>query len=266
MNWEEWSSYIPSLTTIRSVAIAIVIFAAGWLLSKWVHRLMLKAMRLRKLDEALVRFLAGILQYTVLAAALIAALGSVGVQTTSLVAIFASAGLAVGLALQGSLANFASGVMILLFRPFIIDDRVEISGHDGFVKDVGLFATTLVTLDNHVIIIPNSEITGSSIVNYTRKGVIRGCVDVGVAYGSDVAQAIAVLEKAAASVALTLDDPAPAIHFDGLGASSLDFKVFAWCQAIDLIPMTHQLRTAVYNALAEADIEIPFTQVVVHKA
>ncbi len=261
--WERLQPYLPIL---RELAIAILIFIVGWILSKWVNRLTLKALRLRKLDEALIRFMAGIFQYTVLAAAVIAALGAVGVETTSLVAVLASAGLAVGLALQGSLANFSSGVMILFFRPFTIDDRVTVSDHTGFVKDIGLFATTLLTLDNHTIIVPNSEITSNAVVNYTRKGVIRGRVDVGVAYGTQVAPVIEALLKAARHTEMVLKDPEPDIRFDGLGASSLDFQVYAWCDADDLIPMTHHLRTSVYNALNEAGFEIPFSQIVVHQA
>ena len=136
--------------------------------SKWAHRLARKAVGTRKLDEALGRFVAAIVQYTVLAATIITALGAVGIQTTSLVAVFASAGLAVGLALQGSLGNFASGVMLLFFRPFNLGDKIPGGGPHRRRRRIGLFATKLLTADNETIIVPNSAVTGGSIVNYTR--------------------------------------------------------------------------------------------------
>lgn len=256
----------PYLPFIVGVAAALVIFVIGWIASKWAHRLALVALRKRSVDEALARFLASIAQYAVLAAAVIAALGEAGVETTSLVAVFASAGLAIGLALQGSLGHFASGVMVLLFRPFTLGDTITASGHFGTVDDIGLFATTLVTLDNEKIIIPNGTVTGASIVNHTTLGTRRGAIDVGVVYGADVARVMQVLEQAAKGCDIVLDDPAPAVAFVGLGASSLDFKVFAWSKSDDYLTMLHDVRKAVYDALNAAGIEIPFSQIVVHQA
>ena len=260
---EKLEPYQPLLVQIGQ---AILIFIVGWIISKWVNRLTLKSCRKSKVDEALARFLASIFQYTVLAAALIAALAYVGIQTTSLIAVFASAGLAVGLALQGSLSNFASGVMILFFRPFSLGDKVTAGGETGKVVDIGLFATILLTPDNNKIIIPNSSVTGNTIVNFTVEGTLRGGVDVGVAYGVEVEKVIPVLDKAARETELVLQDPAPAVAFVSLGASSLDFKVLAWCQSGDFIPMQHNLRCSVYKALNEAGVEIPFNQIVVHQA
>ena len=128
-----------------NVLYAGVILAVGWTASTWTRGLLLRVLRMRKLDEALVRFLASIAQYGVLAAAVIAALEEVGINATSLVAVFGAAGLAIGLALQGSLSNFASGVMILFFRPFDLGDVINAGGHTGKVEDIGLFATTFTT-------------------------------------------------------------------------------------------------------------------------
>lgn len=256
----------PYLPMITGILIALVILITGWILSKWTHRLIVKVFEKRKLDEALGRFLGGIGQYTVLAAAFIAALGAVGVETTSLVAVFASAGLAIGLALQGSLANFASGVMILFFRPFTLNDVINAGGHVGRVDDIGVFATTLVTPDNEKIIVPNGAIMGGSITNYTARGTRRGGIEVGVAYGADAPTVMAILDKAAQRCELVLADPAPAVAFVGLGASSIDFKVLAWAKAGDYFPMLGQVRQAIYEDLNAAGIDIPFQQVVVHQA
>ena len=249
---------------IFRIALAVVIFVVGWILSKWANR----ATRglCRRYDPALSGFLGGMAQWTVLLIAFITAISKVGVQTTSLVAVLASAGLAVGLALQGNLANFASGVMLLIFRPFNLEHRVTAAGETGVVKDIGIFATTLVTPDNVKIILPNSSITSNAILNYTAQGRYRAAIDVGVAYGSNVDQVIEVLTKAASRIEKVLDDPAPSVFFAGLGASSLDFRVLAWCLPPDAIAVQNAVRTAVYDDLNAADIEIPFAQMVLHKA
>lgn len=142
----------------------------GWVASKWAHRLLLKVCLRRKIDEALARFAASIVRYLVLAAAVIAALGKVGIESTSFIAILGAAGLAVGFALQGSLSNFASGVLMLLIRPVDIGQRVTVAGHTGVIEEIGLFATTLSTPDNETIIIPNAKITDDSIINYAKIG------------------------------------------------------------------------------------------------
>lgn len=245
---------------------ALVIFVAGWVASKWANMILVRILRRAEVDEALTRFLASIGQYVVLAATVIIALGTVGIQTTSLVALLASAGLAVGLALQGSLSNFASGVMILFFRPFTLGDRITVGGETGSVRDIGLFATTLLTPENERIIIPNSQVTGGSIKNYTVEGKLRGSIDVGLAYGTDVGEAIRIMMEVCRTEPLALQDPEPAVVFTGFGASSLDFSVRAWANTADVFPMLHSLRIGLYNGLNENDVEIPFNQIVVHQA
>lgn len=245
---------------------AFLILAVGWLASKWVRATLLKVALRRQIDEAVARFLSAIAQYAVLAAAVIAALGRVGIQSTSLVAILGAAGLAVGLALQGSLGNFASGVLMLIFRPIDIGDRVTVADKTGAVKEIGLFATTLETPDNETIIIPNSKITDDCIVNYSRKGLCRANVEIGVAYGTDVHRAMDVIAKACAGADLVVSDPAPDVVFAGFGASSIDFYARPWCKPDDYPAMKHHVRVAIHDALDAAGIEIPFTQIVVHQA
>lgn len=251
---------------IVGAATALVIFVVGWLVSKWVCALCLRAARKSKMDEALARFLSSMAQYAVLAFAVIAALSKVGVQTTSLVALLGAAGLAVGLALQGNLGNFASGVMLLFFRPFTLEDKVRVAGEDGQVKNIGLFATTMRTPSNEEKIVPNSSITSDVIVNYTCQGTLRGGISVGIAYGSDVNRAMQVMTEACKSVGTVLSDPAPSVNFNGFGASSLDFEVRPWSTSDDYLGMLHDVRIALYEALNAAEIEIPFDQIVVHQA
>jgi small conductance mechanosensitive channel len=193
-------------------------------------------------------------------------MGSVGIETTSLVAILGSAAIAIGLALQGTLGHFASGVMLLLFRPFTIGDVITTAGHTGKVDEIGLFATTLVTFDNLRVTIPNGAITGGTIVNMTVLGTRRGEIEVGIAYGEDPNKARELLLGAIGKLDGVLEDPAPNVVFVSLGASSLDLKVYVWCQGADFLDVMHRSRIAVYETLNGADIEIPFNQIVVHNA
>ena len=257
---------LPFAPLIVGIATALVIFVVGWIASKWVYAICLRAARRSKMDEALARFLASLGQYTVLAVAVIAALTKVGVQTTSLVALLGAAGLAVGLALQGNLSNFAAGVMILFFRPFTLEDKVTVASKTGKVRDIGLFATTLITPGNEKIIVPNGAITSDPIVNHTSEGTLRGGIAVGVAYGTDVEAAMRAMLSACESVETVLEDPAPSVNFAGFGASSLDFEVRPWATSADYLVMLHDVRIALYDTLNEAGIEIPFDQIVVHQA
>jgi len=260
---EQLQPYAP---LIVGAATALAIFLIGWIAAKWVYAICLRMARRSQMDEALARFLSSIAQYAVLAFAVIAALSKVGVQTTSLVALLGAAGLAVGLALQGNLSNFAAGVMILFFRPFTLDDKVSVAGKTGKVRNIGLFATTMITPANEKIIVPNGSITSSPIVNHSSEGTLRAGIAVGVAYGTNVEEAIQAMLSACASVELVLEEPAPTVVFTGFGASSIDFEVRPWSTSADYMDMVHAVRMALYKSLDEAGIEIPFDQIVVHKA
>lgn len=247
-------------------ATVIAVFVIGWILSKWVHAIVLKAIRKTQVDEALGRFFASLAQYAVLIMAVTAALGKAGVETTSIAAIIAAAGLAVGLALQGSLGNFASGVLLLIFRPFTIGDRVTAAGHTGRVEDIGLFATTLSTPANERIILPNGTVTDDAITNHTASGKIRATISAGVAYGADIDQVCQILLDSAHAADLVLDDPGPGAAFVDMAASSLNFVVHCWAQPSDFVAMQHNVRREIYNRLNAAGVEIPFDQLVVHRA
>ena len=256
----------PWMPLIIGVASAILIFVIGWIVSRWAAKLTRRLLERREVDSGLSGFLASLAQYLVLGMTLIAALETVGVGTTSLVAVLGSAGIAIGLALQGNLSHFASGVMLLFFRPIKVGDFVTVGGQTGTVEEIGLFATRLHALSNEAIFVANGAVTGGVITNYSANGTRRGAVEVGVAYGADIAEVVKVLEKAARKPSMVLEDPGPTIAFVGLGASSLDFKVMTWCDSPAYLDMLHELRTAVYDELNAAGIEIPFSQIVVHQA
>lgn len=246
---------------------ALVILAVGWLGSRWAYNLIVRVGTARGLDAALMNFLGQIGRYTLLAAAVIAALGTVGIETTSVMAIFASAGLAVGLALQGSLSNFAAGVMILFFRPFNLGDVVQAAGQTGKVHEIGLFATTLMSPANEKIVLGNASVINGVIVNFTGQGRRRATINFGVAYGSDVDRVCEVALAAANGCAAVQQDPAPpAVAFTDMAASSLNFACHVWADVPDFLAAQHQVRRAIYNGLNEAGIEIPFDQIVVHQA
>lgn len=256
----------PYAPLIVGAAKALLIFAVGWVVSKWAAALVARSLKRSKVDQAVARFLGSLAQYVVLAAAIVAALGTVGVQTTSLVAILGAMGLAIGFALQGTLGHFASGVMLLLFRPFTIDDVVTIGGHTGKVTEIGLFATTLVAFDNLRITIPNGTITSGTITNMTVMGTRRIEIEIGIGYDEDPEAATEVILAAAREVEGALDDPEPAVIVAGFGASSVNLKAWVWAKTADFGPVANRSKIAIFKALGRAGIEIPFDQLVVHKA
>ncbi len=245
---------------------ALLIFGVGWWLSNQAYKLTLHAVERRNLDRALGRFLAAVLQWTVLAATAVSALQAFGVEATSLLAVLASAGVAIGLALQGSLSHFASGVLLLVFRPFTIGDYVTVAGTSGTVDEIGLFATTLITPDLQKVTVPNSTITGAVIVNSTTIGRRRADVVVNVAYGADPEKVRTVLREAVERIPEVHDDPPVSVVFAAMGASALDFKIMAFCSTPDFLGVLAAIRTVTYEALSAEGIEIPFDQIVVHQA
>ncbi len=256
----------PYMPLIVGAVTALVIFLVGWIAAGWVHGLVVRMLRRRSIDEAVVRFLASLAQWLVIAAAVIAALARVGLETTSLVALLGTAGLAIGLALQGNLAHFASGVMLLLFRPIAIGDVVEIGGKIGAVEEIGLFGTTLVNVDNHKIIIPNGAVTGGPLTNFTALGKPRATIKVTLPHGTDVAQVVGILESSAAAVPGVLADPAPLALFVEIDAAGMMFELKVCAKPADFAAMQAPVRSAVYEALAKAGISMPVPARVIHQA
>jgi len=245
---------------------AVVILIIGWVVAGWVRKLVVGRLEKAGVDKAISHFLGRMSRLGIIVLTLLACATTIGIEVTSFVAVLASAAFAVGLALQGTLSHFAAGVMLLIFRPFTVGDFVNAGGETGSVHNIDLFATTLTSLDNRRITIPNSAIWGNTITNFGAMGTRRADIDVGVAYGADLKQVEEVCRKAAESVETVLDDPAIGFAFTEMAASSLNFKLMVWCNASDYLPTLHNVRSAVYNALNDADIEIPFNQIVVHQA
>jgi small conductance mechanosensitive channel len=215
-------------------------------------------------DETVVPFAAKLVYFLIMVFVLLAVLGLFGIPTTSIIAVLGAASLAVGLALQGTLSNFAAGVMLLLFRPFDVDDYIEVAGHAGTVKTVGVFATTLNTLDNVQITIPNGKVYGEAIKNYSANDIRRVDLVASVAYDDDLQTAKDTLMAILEADERVLDDPAPTVAVSELGASSVDFVVRPWCRAEDYWNVRFDLTRAIKESLEGAGLSIPFPQQDMH--
>ncbi len=261
---------IDKLTTIiiqygLDVIGAIVILIVGWVISKWAARATRKTLDKREnVDVTLSKFFSSIVRWLVIVIALIAALELFGVQTTSFVALIGAAGLAIGLAFQGTLSNFASGVMLLIFRPFRVGDAVKVAGQTGKIDEIGLFTTNLDTFDNRRIIIPNSEIFGSVIETITFHETRRVDVPVGTDYPADLDEVRKILESAADQVEGRLDDPAPQVVLVELGGSSINWEVRVWAPTSEFLAVKQRAIRIVKKKLDEAGVGIPFPQMDVH--
>lgn len=247
-----------------NVVWAILIFIIGRWAAKAIAAFARKMMQKRKVDEMLGRFIGNVLYALILVAVIIAAVGQLGVETTSLVAIIGAAGLAVGLALQGSLSNFASGVMIIIFRPFKVADYVGVAGEEGLVREVSIFTTTLVTLDNRVVVIPNGSITAGSIINFTAEEKRRIDLVFGISYGDDIKHAKDVMMDVLRSDERILKDPAPKVGVLELADSSVNFAVRPWVKTADYWDVYFATVERMKQRLDAENITIPFPQRDVH--
>ncbi|MCH8492604.1 MAG: mechanosensitive ion channel [Idiomarina sp.] len=244
--------------------VAIGILVAGMIIARVLTNTMTRRLDKSKIDNAVVSFMAGIIRTIIIIAALLMALSHVGVQTTSFIAILGAAGLAIGLALQGSLSNFASGVLIMIYRPFKSGDYVEAGGVAGTVQRIELFTTVLKTPDNKMVVVPNSKITSSEITNYSQEPIRRVDMVIGVSYSADLKKTKEVLMQVITSDERTLQDPAPRVAVTALNDSSVDFIVRPWVNSGDYWPMYWDSMERIKNALDENDIGIPFPQMDVH--
>lgn len=244
---------------------AIAILIVGWIIAGWARAGTRRALnRVRWMDDTVRPIFAAVVGYLVLAITLIAVLNQFGVQTASIIAVLGAAGLAVGLALQGTLSNVAAGVMLLFLRPFRVGDFVEAGGASGTVKEVGLFNTELSTPDNVYIVVPNSAIFSQDISNYSRYATRRLDIPVGVAYDTDLTRAIEVLRGTIDADGRALADPEPEVMVMELGDSAITINLRFWVNAADLWSCKWAMNKAVKEALDAAGIEIPFPQRVVH--
>ncbi|NIP17884.1 MAG: mechanosensitive ion channel [Xanthomonadales bacterium] len=245
----------------QRIVIALLIFVIG----RWIARWLTKSFRrVVELEETLENFLANIIYAVLLTAVIIAALQSIGLPVTSLVAVLGAAGLAVGLALKDSLGNFAAGVMLVMFRPFTKGDFVEVAGTSGKVDEVRIFSTILTTPDNKQVTIPNGQVAGDTITNYSALDQRRVDMVFGVGYDDDLKVARGVLERICREHPKVLDDPATAIFVANLGESSVDFNVRPWCRTEDYWTVYGDLLETGKVELEAAGCSIPYPQRDVH--
>jgi small conductance mechanosensitive channel len=246
------------------VIAAIVILVLGRMVAGWVRRITRRGLERGEVDPTLVPFVAKLAYYAVLAVVVIAALNRVGVATTSVVAIFGAAGLAVGLAMQGTLSNFASGVMLLVFRPFSLGDYVEAGGTAGTVMEIGIFSSTLKSPDNVKITVPNSQIFGATISNYNGYDTRRVDMVMGIGYDDDIQTALDTIRRIVTADERVLADPEPQIAVSNLGDSSVDIVVRPWCASGDYWALKFDLTRKLKEGLESAGCSIPFPQRDVH--
>jgi len=237
---------------------ALVIFLVGRWVAKLVSSLLGKALTKAKMDPTLVPFIDNLAYTAMLIFVVIAALAEVGVQTASVVAVLGAAGLAVGLALQGSLANFASGVLLLVFKPFRVGDYVEISGIGGTVQAIHVFNTVLNDPNNIRIIVPNGQVTSGNILNYTINGTRRIDLTASVSYDDDLRKARRVIESVLAAEPRILPEPAPQVAVKEMADSSVDFAVRPWVKTSDYWPVYFELTEKLKVVLEEQGFTIPF--------
>jgi small conductance mechanosensitive channel len=246
------------------VIAALAIFIIGRWIAKGVRRGVRRMMEKGGADPIIIGFIGSILYIALLAFVVVAALGQLGIQTTSFIAILGAAGLAIGLALQGSLANFAAGFLMIIFRPFKVGDFVEVAGVAGVVKDMQIFTTTMKTGDNKTIIIPNAKISGDNIINYSAEKNRRVDMTVGVAYDADLSKVRDVLNDIISKDERILSDPAPLVVVGELADSSVNFIVRVWTKSENYWGVMFDANETIKNRFDAVGIGIPFPQREVH--
>ncbi len=242
------------------LGIALAIFIAGRWIARWLTSVARKLMTKSNMDVILINFL-GNLVYTVLILVVVmATLDHLGIKTTSLLAVFGAAGLAIGLALKDSLSNFSSGIMIILFRPFKVGDYIEAGGASGVIEEVRLFATIMRSGDNRQIIVPNGQIYSGAITNYSTKPTRRIDLVFGIGYGDDIGKAKKIIDDIMQQDERILSDPAPGIALAELAESSVNFNVRPWVKNEDYWPVRADLLEKIKLAFDANGISIPYPQ------
>jgi small conductance mechanosensitive channel len=265
----DWSHLVELIKTqgldlAINIAIAIAIFYVGKMIVGFIVRGLRKVMQQREVDQTLESFVCNFVRIALMVVVVVAAIGQIGIQTTSFIAIFGAAGLAVGLALQGSLSNFAAGVLIVMFRPYKVGDFIEAAGISGVVEQVQILTTVLKTGDNKQIIVPNGQIMDSIITNYSANDTRRVDMVVGVSYDDDLDKVHKTLKELVDAEERILDDPAPTIAVSELGDSSVNFVVRPWVRTADYWGVKFDLTEAIKKRFDHEGISFPFPQQDVH--
>ena len=247
------------------LTLAVITLLVGWWLISRLTSSIGRVLEARKVDRALSSFIGSLVSIVLRVLLLISVASMIGVETTSFIAMIGAAGLAIGLALQGSLANFAGGVLIMLFRPFRAGDWIEAQGVSGSVDSIQIFHTTLKTADNKVVIVPNGALSNGHITNYSREPRRRADINIGIDYSSDIKKAREVLLEIAQDPRVHVE-PAPVVFVTGLGDSAVNLSLRVWVATGDFWPVTFSFTELAKERLTEAGIGIPFPQRVVHLA
>jgi len=254
------ASQVAQSDWLWRMAVALMIALAGMWLARMLAKGLDRVMTRAGMEQILRDFLRNIAYAIGLVVVFVAALDALGVPTTSMLAVLGAAGLAIGLALKDSLSNIASGVMLIVLRPFRAGDAVQIAGQEGIVERVGIFQTVLRAFQNHDITLPNSQVTTSPIVNFTARAERRVDVTVGVGYGDDIRRAREVLLGIAQANARVLSTPEADVLVTGLGESSVDLVLRAWVKTPDFVPVRSELTEAIHRDFSRAGVSIPYPQ------
>ena len=246
------------------ILLAIVVFLVGRWIVRRLNKLLAKILEKRHVEASLSTFVKSLVNITLTLLLIIVVIGVLGIETSSFIALFASAGVAIGMALSGTLQNFAGGVMILLFKPFKVGDTIEAQGQTGTVREIQIFNTILATPDNKIIIIPNGGLSTGLMKNYSKEATRRVDWEFGIAYGDDYTKAKAVIARLLDADGRVLKDPAYFIALTSLGESSVNIVVRAWVNAGDYWGVYFDMNEKVYKTIAEENLNIPFTQLDVH--
>jgi len=257
---------ITELVTVYGIKViaAAVIFIAGRWISMGLKKISTKLMEKRNVEPAVVSFVGNLTYIAFLVFFIIAAIGQLGIQTTSFIAVIGAAGLAIGFALQGSLSNFAAGFLLIIFKPFKIDDFIEGAGTVGTVEKIHIFTTQLKTPDNKTVIIPNKKLTDDNIINYTLKGTRRIDMTFGIGYSDDIDKAKNIIMNIIENDARVLKDPAPIVAVSSLGDSSVNIVARPWTAASDYWDAYFDITENVKKKFDEEGVSIPFPQRDVH--
>lgn len=259
---ETWAPIL--LEYSGKLTLALLTLALGWWLINRISRRLQSLMGGREVDRALTGFIGSLSNILLKVLLLVSVASMIGISTTSFIAAIGAAGLAIGLALQGSLANFAGGVLILLFRPFRIGDWIEAQGVSGSVDSIQIFHTTLKTADNKVVVVPNGSLSNGNIVNYSREAIRRVDISLGIDYASDIRRAREVLLEIAEDPRVRREPAAPQVVVTGLGDNAVNLSLRIWVATGDFWPVSFEFIELAKERLEQVGIGIPFPQRVVH--
>ena len=267
----ELSQVLQQVTTLcieagKSILLAILIFVVGRYLIKFINRMIGRMMERKKVEPTIQSFLKSFINVLLTILLIITTVSALGVNTTSFAALLASAGVAVGMALSGNLQNLAGGIILLLFKPYKVGDYIEAQGVSGTVKEIQIFHTIILTVDNKQVYVPNGALSSGSVINYSSEPLRRVDLTVGVEYGTEVEVVKQALEDIIKADDRILTDPEPFIALSNLASSSIDFTVRTWVKGADYWPVYFDLTRTVYEEFNRRGISFPFPQIQVHNS